>query len=1294
VSVNFDAKLSLDVSQFLSGVKKAEGALKSLEAQIGRINSRNLSLGAGGGALAASAGSSISRRRAEAALEQSLVEKMTKTEMSNAKVQWQSEMMRQKAMDSRLRDHQTISSLYDQEIAREQRSRREASNAIRAQMQEREQMNKLHARANVMNQRFDAARANQSQAALRGIARERYALYDVAAAYAAVAAASIGTVTAVVGTAAQYERAFANVARTTEFTSIKVGEAARVMRFELMQLANEIPVTFGQITEIATIGNQLGIAQGDLVNFTETVAKFAATTDVTIQNAAMSFGRIGELLDVSDFNALGSAIAFAGVNAVATETQILSVTKEIATTAKQAKFTAAETIGLATALGSLGIAPEAARGSIIRSFAAINGAISAGGAKLQAYANISGMTAEEFASTWQQSGAKAFNALLSGLQAASDSGQNLDSVLRSLGVKNVRDIQTLQKLGDNYDVYAQSIRDANQAFEEGTFLSEAYGVIQETVAAKLGVIQNQISNLFAGMGESTTGSVKVILDVISDLLTALQQFSRNPAGQAAIQLAIGFAAIVAAIASVNAVAALGRAAMLAYASAMGTAIVSSEGLVIGLRKAATAAKIANVALKSVGIGLAIGTVVAAVGVLGDEMQKAGDKAGYLRRKGEEILGGFGGLQEALTKDLEAYQTALEANNQNQDAAKEAAGIWYEVGEATQTATGSIDENAEAMDNLATFLGITETGAAGVNGELEKMNIVLGQNTIEWLRNAIMQSETFRELANNKEAMEALIQSGFNLNTALQAAANGTLSQYMQTTADAAMKNASAFEQWTYDMYKNGGAVGWLLTLIPRLVNELTRIFGIELFPVSNGLQAMETAIAGSVNEAGLLGPAMQKAAADSRAAADGAGELDDQLKGASKTLRTVVDYANDLRGVFQRLTDIKIARQLAKDEIADAWANIAEKATDAEDAIRDANAEIQELTADRGVLEYQLSVAQRYGDEKRAAVLRAKLAKIDGKMADAQDDLKQAQEDANKSLVGNTKAARENRQELSGMVNKYQDYILALVESGLKGKALADAIDTLKRQFREQAIAAGYAEDELKPYLDIFDGFKETVEKMPRRVDIEFNSNVSAAQQALREYEAKLNALNGKNVTSTITTREQLVIATPPYTEKINGSDVRLFRLGLEAGKISYKDYVKAVYGLIIESGTGTAGSGGRSLMLRAQGGPVFGPGTSTSDSIPAMLSNGEYVVRAKAVRAYGLDFMNSLNRMKPVGSMSNVGGGAIGNSGVTIAQLSPEDRALLRAAVDRPINLYADSKKIAQTANDGNNLIARRGVR
>lgn len=45
-----------------------------------------------------------------------------------------------------------------------------------------------------------------------------------------------------------------------------------------------------------------------------------------------------------------------------------------------------------------------------------------------------------------------------------------------------------------------------------------------------------------------------------------------------------------------------------------------------------------------------------------------------------------------------------------------------------------------------------------------------------------------------------------------------------------------------------------------------------------------------------------------------------------------------------------------------------------------------------------------------------------------------------------------------------------------------------------------------------------------------------------------------------------------------------------------------------------------------ADGGYVSGAGTSTSDSIPARLSDGEYVVRAKAVRALGTDFLDRLN--------------------------------------------------------------------
>lgn len=45
-----------------------------------------------------------------------------------------------------------------------------------------------------------------------------------------------------------------------------------------------------------------------------------------------------------------------------------------------------------------------------------------------------------------------------------------------------------------------------------------------------------------------------------------------------------------------------------------------------------------------------------------------------------------------------------------------------------------------------------------------------------------------------------------------------------------------------------------------------------------------------------------------------------------------------------------------------------------------------------------------------------------------------------------------------------------------------------------------------------------------------------------------------------------------------------------------------------------------------ATGGLVMGPGTGTSDDVPARLSNGEYVIRAAAVKQYGVQFLDALN--------------------------------------------------------------------
>jgi hypothetical protein len=48
-----------------------------------------------------------------------------------------------------------------------------------------------------------------------------------------------------------------------------------------------------------------------------------------------------------------------------------------------------------------------------------------------------------------------------------------------------------------------------------------------------------------------------------------------------------------------------------------------------------------------------------------------------------------------------------------------------------------------------------------------------------------------------------------------------------------------------------------------------------------------------------------------------------------------------------------------------------------------------------------------------------------------------------------------------------------------------------------------------------------------------------------------------------------------------------------------------------------------------AAGGHIRGAGTGTSDSILARLSNGEFVVRAAAVRKYGVGMLDAINGMR-----------------------------------------------------------------
>jgi TP901 family phage tail tape measure protein len=1335
VQANFDAAITLDIGPFLTSIREAQSEVGKLSEQLDALNKKTVSPTVSVSSSGASGGSGSSARAADASKEIALQGQLEQAERqrftassSNYREQQKHYDTVSKRMDDQInqearlrsveservkasmqervvgsKNHATMSSQMDDRMAQEAKQRRDASNSIKAQM------------------RDNAADAQQKE---RNLARERYALYDVAAAYTAVATAASAVFLGTARAAIDFEKSFSDVQRTTEnfFTSAKIGEAARVAKNDLKSLASEIPVAFGEITEIATIGNQLGIAQGAIRSFTETVAKFSAATGVGVEQAAMSFGRIGELLNVpaSQFENLGSSIAFAGVNAVATEAQILSVTKEIATTAKMAKFSTPDVVGLATALSSLGIAPEAARGSVIRTFAGINKAISENGERLQQYANIAGMPAEVFANTWKENGQVAFDAFLAGLQGLSNEGESLDTVLRGIGMVNVRDIQAIQKLGDNYSVYASSIEDANKGFEEGAFLADAYSVIQDTVAAKLTLVSNNMANLLDTIGQSAVSDTfKGLLDFINGVLVKLNQFAKTPIGQFFSAVAIGSATFIAVFAAINAVSALAQASLRAFATAqtalIGTSAGATTGIAamntqlgatavagnfagLGINKAKVAAVAFNNFMKTVKWAAIIGLVITAVQQMAIAFSSAQQKA-------EALLGGFSGVQDALRADLDAYNTALTELGGDVEAAKEATGVIVELNTSFENNNEEVNKSIEAKNALNEVLGITSENQDLLSTAIDDTTFYIGENTRAWLINAIVQSEAFQKMSENVDAMKSISDAGFDMDTALRAAANGTLDEYLSGLKTEAVQTAGWFEQLVYFFYNLGPAtqeatknmgflgqvltflaniVGWIGSFLPRVVNEFTKLFGVDLFPVSNSVDALGDAIQGSVNQFTLLGPAA-KAAEEAIAKIgddDGPKKLENDLDGVNKQLRTVVDYANDLRGIFSRAFEIRFGQQQSLDDIAKGWNRISDEAERAREAVADANAEINELTIDRSILEYQLGVAERYKDERRAASIRARLAKIDGSMAKATEKLADNTAKLSKETDGSSKEAIENRAAILGQLGAYTNLIEMYAKTGYKGEELEKKVDELKESFIEQALQAGYSREELEPYIKTFDDLREAIQKTPRRVDIEFNSNVSPATQAVNEYLAKINAANTK-VTTTFTQTFEPDLAAIARADSLVGMLRQERAMILRAGRstVSIDSQIQAAMNQL------------RLLRGYAKGGYVDGFGTSTSDSIPAMLSKGEYVIKASAVGAYGVDFMNALNEQK-VGTFTSPGSGQQSSGGSSVIHLSPEDRSLLRAAIDRPVNLYTENSKIASSANAGNVTLAQRGAR
>lgn len=327
-----------------------------------------------------------------------------------------------------------------------------------------------------------------------------------------------------------FENAMAGVKRTVGGSdSFLNGLAA-----DFQQLSTEIPITTGELASIATTAGQLGIAQQDVEQFTTVMAKLATTTDLTADDAATMLAQFANITGLTDYERLGSVIAELGDATATTASKVVQMSQGMAASASLAGMSATDIMAVSAAVGSLGI--EAQAGSTAMS-TLINTLYKATetGEKLEEFASVAGMTAEQFKKAWAEDAVGAMNSFIQGLNNVEQNGKSAIVILDELGITNVRQTKAILSLASAGDLLGNTIAQAGQAWESNTALTEKASVMYETTQAKLTMLQNAFANVQTAVGDAFTPAISGAANALTGLLQPMAQFiEQNPALVAAL----------------------------------------------------------------------------------------------------------------------------------------------------------------------------------------------------------------------------------------------------------------------------------------------------------------------------------------------------------------------------------------------------------------------------------------------------------------------------------------------------------------------------------------------------------------------------------------------------------------------------------------------------------------------------------------------------------------------------------------------------------------------------------------
>lgn len=371
-----------------------------------------------------------------------------------------------------------------------------------------------------------------------------------------------------------FESAFAGVKKTVDATPEQLSK----MRQEIRDMAKEMPMAANEIAGIAESAGQLGIKTENITKFTKTMADLSVSTNLTSEEAASSLAKFANVtkMNQQDFDRLGASIVDLGNHFATTEADIVSMGTRLAGAGSQIGLSQGEIMGFATALSSVGIEAEMGGSAFSKAMIRMKVATATGltqvqdvtkktgmslrelqlmsdndsmgfkelagsigmtktelnnivksGVELKSFADISGMTAEQFKSVFDSHPEQALSAFIQGLGDTKKAGKSTIEMLQDMGFTEVRLRDSLTRMANNSEGVTEAMKMGQSAWEENTALANEANQRYETTESKLQMLKNKITDVGITLSDILIPPMMQVVDKVDKAVTAFSKLDKG-----------------------------------------------------------------------------------------------------------------------------------------------------------------------------------------------------------------------------------------------------------------------------------------------------------------------------------------------------------------------------------------------------------------------------------------------------------------------------------------------------------------------------------------------------------------------------------------------------------------------------------------------------------------------------------------------------------------------------------------------------------------------------------------------